>query len=46
MHAVMADAFAAFKAEVEAKTFPGEEHSVAMKEEQWQALMSELDGKA
>jgi 3-methyl-2-oxobutanoate hydroxymethyltransferase len=42
MHNVMNDAFTGFKADVEAHRFPTEEHSVAMKEEQWQALLKEL----
>ncbi|MCW5877400.1 MAG: 3-methyl-2-oxobutanoate hydroxymethyltransferase [Anaerolineales bacterium] len=46
MHAVMADAFAAYKAEVEQRSFPGEEHSVSIKEEQWQALLKDLNGKS
>lgn len=45
LHTTMADAFTSFKAEVEARSFPGEEHSVTMKDEQWQALMKELDGR-
>jgi 3-methyl-2-oxobutanoate hydroxymethyltransferase len=45
MHAVMADAFTNFKSEVEGRAFPGEEHSVSMKDEQWDALMKELDGR-
>ncbi|MCW5875530.1 MAG: 3-methyl-2-oxobutanoate hydroxymethyltransferase [Anaerolineales bacterium] len=45
LHSVMAEAFAAFKAEVEERSFPGEEHSVAIKEEQWQALLKDLNGK-
>lgn len=45
LHSVMAEAFSGFKADVEARTFPTDEHSVAMKDEQWQALMKELDGK-
>lgn len=46
LHGVMAEAFGAYKAEVEARTFPTEEHSVAIKEEQWQALLKDLNGKA
>lgn len=46
MHAVMADAFAAYKTEVEQRSFPGEEHSVSIKEEQWQALLKDLNGKS
>lgn len=42
MHSVMNDAFTAFKADVEARSFPTDEHSVTIKEEQWQALLKEL----
>ena len=42
IHSVMAEAFAGFKADVEARTFPTDEHSVTMKEEQWQSLLKEL----
>lgn len=42
LHAVMADAFAGFKSDVEARKFPTDEHSVTIKEEQWQALLKEL----
>lgn len=42
IHGVMAEAFAAFKAEVEAKKFPTDAHSVTMKDEEWLALLGEL----
>ncbi|TAK13044.1 MAG: 3-methyl-2-oxobutanoate hydroxymethyltransferase [Anaerolineae bacterium] len=42
IHGVMAEAFAAFKADVEAKTFPTADHSVMMKDEEWLALLGEL----
>jgi 3-methyl-2-oxobutanoate hydroxymethyltransferase len=42
MHAVMHEAFTNFIAEVEEKKFPGDEHSVTMKDEQWNALLKEL----
>jgi 3-methyl-2-oxobutanoate hydroxymethyltransferase len=42
MHSVMNDAFTGFKADVEAHRFPTDEHSVTIKEEQWQALLKEL----
>lgn len=45
MHSVMADAFTNFKSDVEGRVFPGEEHSVTIKDEQWDALMKELDGR-
>jgi 3-methyl-2-oxobutanoate hydroxymethyltransferase len=38
LHGVMAKAFAAYRAEVEARSFPAEEHSVDMPEEDWEAL--------
>ena len=46
LHSVMAEAFAGYKADVEARSFPTEEHSVTIKEEQWQALLKELDGES
>ena len=46
LHSVMAEAFTSFKADVEARSFPAEEHSVSIKEEQWQALLKELDGES
>jgi 3-methyl-2-oxobutanoate hydroxymethyltransferase len=42
MHSVMHEAFTNFIAEVEEKKFPGDEHSVTMKDEQWNALLKEL----
>jgi 3-methyl-2-oxobutanoate hydroxymethyltransferase len=45
LHSVMAGAFASFKTDVESHSFPTEEHSVAIKDEQWQALLKELDGE-
>lgn len=42
LHSVMADAFGTFIEEVEQKKFPGDEHSVTMKDEQWNALLKEL----
>jgi ketopantoate hydroxymethyltransferase len=38
----MGEAFANFIEEVEQKKFPGDEHSVTMKDEQWNALLKEL----
>ena len=46
LHSVMAEAFTSFKADVEARSFPAQEHSVSIKEEQWQALLKELDGES
>jgi 3-methyl-2-oxobutanoate hydroxymethyltransferase len=42
LHAEMARAIGAFKDEVEAGTFPGQEHSTGMPEEEWQALLAWL----
>lgn len=44
LHSIMGDAFNAFKDDVENRRFPTEDHSVSMKDEQWQALLKELDG--
>ena len=47
LHAVMADAFGAYRTEVEARDFPAEAHSVEMPEEDWSALQQVLSsGKA
>jgi 3-methyl-2-oxobutanoate hydroxymethyltransferase len=45
LHQMLAEAFEAYKQDVEQGNFPAEEHSVEMKEEQWQALLKELDEK-
>ena len=41
LHFEMARAFAAFKADVEARSFPAQEHSVEMPDEEWNALVAE-----
>jgi 3-methyl-2-oxobutanoate hydroxymethyltransferase len=41
LHFEMRRAFAAFKADVEARSFPAQEHSVEMPEEEWNALIGE-----
>ena len=47
LHAVMANAFGAYRTEVEARSFPAEAHSVEMPEEDWSALVQSLSsGKA
>jgi 3-methyl-2-oxobutanoate hydroxymethyltransferase len=43
LHAEMVRAFEAYRSEVEAQTFPGDEHSIAMSEDQWQELLEALD---
>ena len=42
LHGVMVDAFAAFITEVTERKFPGPEHSVTIKKEEWAALLKEL----
>ena len=42
LHAVMGAAIAAFKDDVEQARFPEEQHSVAMKEENWEQLLKEV----
>ncbi|MEW6718252.1 MAG: 3-methyl-2-oxobutanoate hydroxymethyltransferase [Chloroflexota bacterium] len=39
LHSEMSRAFAAFIADVEGRAFPGEEHSVAMNDEEWTAFL-------
>ena len=43
LHGVMAEAFAGFIADVEAGNFPAEEHSVSIKDEQWEAFLREVE---
>jgi 3-methyl-2-oxobutanoate hydroxymethyltransferase len=38
LHGEMARAFAAYKADVESRAFPGTEHSVEMADEEWEAF--------
>ncbi len=45
MHGTMAEAFAAYQADVLAGSFPGEEHTVAMKDENWNKLLEEVGGE-
>lgn len=42
LHSVMGEAFASYKSDVEQRLFPTDEHSVTMKDEQWDALLKEL----
>ncbi|HEY57455.1 MAG TPA: 3-methyl-2-oxobutanoate hydroxymethyltransferase [Anaerolineae bacterium] len=42
LHAVVHDALVAFKEDVEQRRFPGPEHSVEMKAEEWERLMEML----
>ena len=41
-HTAMQNAFASYLEDVNTKTFPGEEHSVDMAEDEWQALLKEI----
>jgi 3-methyl-2-oxobutanoate hydroxymethyltransferase len=41
LHFEMSRAFAAFKADVEARSFPAPEHSVEMPDEEWNALVAD-----
>ncbi len=45
LHEVMTEAFAAYKRDVEAGEFPGEEHAIDMSDEEWDRLI-ELLGEA
>jgi 3-methyl-2-oxobutanoate hydroxymethyltransferase len=40
LHSIMAQAFSAYKSDVEQRVFPAPEHTVDMTDEEWQALMS------
>ncbi len=42
LHREMAQAISAYKSEVESRTFPAEEHSVDMDDEEWQLLVKEI----
>lgn len=42
LHAVMAEAFTAYVADVEASAFPAEEHCVEMPDEAWEVLLEEI----
>jgi 3-methyl-2-oxobutanoate hydroxymethyltransferase len=42
LHGEMQRAFSKYIADVQAKTFPGAEHSVEMKDEEWQELLKSL----
>jgi len=46
MHAMMQEAFTAFKEDVESKKFPADEHSTFMKDEEWFELLGELGESA
>ena len=45
LHAVMADAFAAYRTDVEHRTFPASEHTVEMSDEAWQTFAEAKDSK-
>jgi len=42
LHNEMAQAFVAYKADVESNTFPAEEHSIEMPEKEWEEFLEEL----
>ena len=42
LHTEMAQAFTAYKADVESNTFPAEEHSIEMPEEEWEEFLEGL----
>jgi 3-methyl-2-oxobutanoate hydroxymethyltransferase len=42
LHGEMLRAFEAYRSDVEARAFPGDEHSITMSEEQWQELQKAL----
>lgn len=42
LHQVMAEAFAAYKEDVQQRRFPGREHSTDMNADEWQALLANL----
>jgi 3-methyl-2-oxobutanoate hydroxymethyltransferase len=42
-HKIVLEAMQAYKQDVEQKQFPTDEHSVFMKDEEWQSLLTELD---
>ncbi len=42
LHAEIAHALAAFRSEVEARTFPAPEHTVEMPDAEWEALLEEM----
>jgi 3-methyl-2-oxobutanoate hydroxymethyltransferase len=44
LHTEMAQALAAFRADVESKAFPAPEHTVDMPETEWQAFLAEIEG--
>jgi 3-methyl-2-oxobutanoate hydroxymethyltransferase len=42
LNAEMVRAFSAYKADVESRVFPAEEHSIEMPEQEWQSFMEEI----
>jgi 3-methyl-2-oxobutanoate hydroxymethyltransferase len=44
LHAEITQALAAFRADVEGKTFPAPEHTVEMPEAEWEAFLMEIEG--
>lgn len=43
LHTEMAQAFVAYKADIESSTFPAEEHSIEMPEEEWEEFLEGLE---
>ncbi len=46
LHAELGRAFRAYKEEVESSLFPAEEHTVEMPDEEWEALLEEIEPRA
>ena len=46
LHEEMNKAFSAYKSEISDKSFPSEEHTFAMKDDQWDELLQELGGRS
>lgn len=43
LHAIIGDAVAQFKSEVETRTFPASEHAFAIRDDEWQTLLEQLE---
>jgi 3-methyl-2-oxobutanoate hydroxymethyltransferase len=44
LHAEMAGALAAFRADVEGKAFPAPEHTTEMQDSEWKVFLAEIEG--